>query len=603
MLPQRSRVAIFGCSVILCLGCDRPPEVPVRPVKMAEVDAMGDVSPDGRYLTYVDWSTGDLALRDLGSGADRHLTAKGSWLESSEFAEYSLISPDGASVAYAWRREDGVYDLRLLGIDGSAPRVLVRGDGLEDIAPRDWSPDGREILAGFVKPNGEREIVLVSVADGTVTILETLTQPNLGKLQFSPDGRFVAYDLLVDPETGEHDVHALAVVGDRDLTLVSSRADERILGWSPGGDGILFSSRNGGRLSLYWLPIADGRPNGEPRPVLGGLEQHLVQSLGFTAGGAYFYGVLHWVNDLYLATLDREGGALRSPEKVATRLSVASSADWSPDGRLLTWVRGLDAEYHFRNLVVRTEETAKEVRLPLRIRGRHGYQPRWTSGEELVIHGRDSEFRHGLFRIEASTGAVKEVVPVESTCSDECAAWWWRQGGTGIVLWVTDGKSLDVVGPGPNRRVKLFQASASEEISRLSLSPDRGSLAFVLIDRESESTQLCLLPSSGGSLRELLRVEGIATNYVDGGTRIAWSRDRSFLLLARSRGEPGVPIEIWLVPVEGGSPRKLEHSLEQPSVFGLSLHPDGRTVALTAGEPRRYEIWQLEGLGSASTTR
>ena len=127
MLAQRSRVAIFGCSVILCLGCDRPPEVPVRPVKMAEVDAMGDISPDGRYLTYVDWSTGDLALRDLGSGEDRHLTAKGSWLESSEWAEYSLISPDGASVAYAWRREDGVYDLRLLEIDGSALRLLGPG--------------------------------------------------------------------------------------------------------------------------------------------------------------------------------------------------------------------------------------------------------------------------------------------------------------------------------------------------------------------------------------------------------------------------------------------------------------------------------------------
>ncbi len=99
-----------------------------------------------------------------------------------------------------------------------------------------------------------------------------------------------------------------------------------------------------------------------------------------------------------------------------------------------------------------------------------------------------------------------------------------------------------------------------------------------------------MLPSIGGPIRELLRVEWIVTHYVDGGTRIAWSPDGSFLLLARSQGNPGVPIEIWSVPLDGTSPQKIEHSLQEPSLFGLSVHPDGRTLALTAGEPRRYEI-------------
>ena len=107
----------------------------MRPVKVAELDAMGDISPDGRQLTFVDWSTGDLAIRDLDTGEDRRLTNKGSWLESSEFAEYSIISPDGASVAYAWRRDDGTYELRLVGIDVSGDRPLARGSALEYILP------------------------------------------------------------------------------------------------------------------------------------------------------------------------------------------------------------------------------------------------------------------------------------------------------------------------------------------------------------------------------------------------------------------------------------------------------------------------------------
>ncbi len=582
---------------ILCLGCTPLLEVSLRPVKVADVDAMGDVSPDGRYLTYVDWNTGDLALRDLGSGEDRHLTNKGWW------AEYSLISPDGASVAYAWHRDDGVYDLHLVGIDGSAPRVLLRGDGLEYIAPRDWSPDGQQILAYFVKPNGYREIVLVSTADGSFRILKTLQQPKPGKLQFISDGRFVAYDVLIDPETGEHDVHAFAVAGGRDLTLVSSRADERILGWSPGGDTILFSSTTHGRRNLYLLPIAEGRPDGEPRLVADGLDQYLVQSLGFTAGGEYFYGVRHWVNDLYTATADWEVGTVQALEKVATRLSAASSADWSPDGRSLAWVVDRAESHHFRSLVVRTNETGEEVHLPLRILHRHGYHPRWTSAEELVIHGNNSEFHSRLFRIDASTGAVKEVVPVESTCADECAAWRWADGKPGSILWVTDGKSLEVRGPKPDHQEELFRASESEELGRLALSTDGRSLAFVVIDRESDSTRLCVLPSIGGPVRELLRVEGIATGYVGGGTRIGWSRDGSFLLLARSWGDLGVPIEIWRVPLDGMTPRKLEHSLKEPSLFGLSVHPDGRTLALAVGEPRRYEIWKLENFKTIGRRR
>src|SRR5262250_2089097 len=39
-----------------------------------DVNGEGTVSPDGRYLSYVDWTTGDLALRDLATGKMRHHT-------------------------------------------------------------------------------------------------------------------------------------------------------------------------------------------------------------------------------------------------------------------------------------------------------------------------------------------------------------------------------------------------------------------------------------------------------------------------------------------------------------------------------------------------
>ena len=67
----------------------------------------GGPSPDGRFLTYVDWWTGDLALHDFLSGEDRHLTDDASF-DDSEFAVISAVSPDGKQVAYSW--ENGRYD-------------------------------------------------------------------------------------------------------------------------------------------------------------------------------------------------------------------------------------------------------------------------------------------------------------------------------------------------------------------------------------------------------------------------------------------------------------------------------------------------------------
>jgi tetratricopeptide (TPR) repeat protein len=45
-------------------------------------DFMGAVSPDGKFLCFSDWETGDLAIRELESGENRRVTNKGSWQKS-----------------------------------------------------------------------------------------------------------------------------------------------------------------------------------------------------------------------------------------------------------------------------------------------------------------------------------------------------------------------------------------------------------------------------------------------------------------------------------------------------------------------------------------
>src|SRR5262245_18549058 len=61
------------------------------------------ISPDGRYLSYTDWSTGNLVLHDFVAGDDRALTTAGN-MKTGEiaFVVRSAISRDGRQVAYSW---------------------------------------------------------------------------------------------------------------------------------------------------------------------------------------------------------------------------------------------------------------------------------------------------------------------------------------------------------------------------------------------------------------------------------------------------------------------------------------------------------------------
>ncbi len=100
------------------LPAEEDVEKVVRQVWAPAVDALGSVSADRRHLSYVDWETGDLALRELATGKTRRLTNKGSWSESSEFAMESAFSPDGKQIAYAWvNKDDSMKETRPTKLD------------------------------------------------------------------------------------------------------------------------------------------------------------------------------------------------------------------------------------------------------------------------------------------------------------------------------------------------------------------------------------------------------------------------------------------------------------------------------------------------------
>jgi len=564
------------------------------------VDILGAPSPDGRYLSYVDWETGDQAVRDFATGENRRLTNKGTWFESSEFALFSTMSPDSQQVAYAWFNEDFFYDLRIVGLHGSEPRVLYSNKELPYLQPAAWSPDGKHILANFFRKDRTNQIVMVSIADGSVRVLKTLDWRYPQKMSFSPDGRYIVYDFPPKEDAPERDIFLLATDGSREIPLVEHPANDLVPVWAPDGKSIVFSSDRTGTMASWVLHVTEGKPGGSPELVKQDIGRRALP-LGFTQKGSFYYGLETGMTDVYVATLELATGKFLAPPRRATQAFVGAntSPDWSPDGKYLAYVSqrgrapfGLGSHI----IAIRSVETGQERELSPKVNPQRHYGTlRWSpDGRSLLVLGRDKKGRQGLYQLDADTGAVTPLVQVEPGVYIWHAV--WSRDGRTIFYTRNDlgtKSSLILVHDlATGREKELYRAVVPGGIGRgLAVSPDGRQLAFITGDQATRSTALKVMPAAGGETRELLRAqepEAIAWN-----AGLAWTPDGREVLFGRERSTSleDQTVELWRISAEGGEPEKLELAME--NLHGLRFHPDGRRIVFTAGQ-RKAEVWVME---------
>ena len=399
----------LACLAVSSAEAQEPDKAAPASYKVADVDG-GAISPDGRFLTYTDWSTGDLVLQDLMTGEKRHLTNKGSWLESSEFAEWEqAISPDSKQVAYAWHIERGC-DLRIIGLDGSEPPVIYRNEEIGCIAVQDWSPDGKHILATFLK---NMQTVLVSVADSSVRVLRT--HSSASRMRFSPDGKWIVYNFAPEEESPELDIYVLPTDGSGGMPLVEHPANDIVLGWAPDGKWVLFTSDRADTSGAWVIQVVDGQPRGAPELVKPDIAPISVHWLGLTWDGSYYYSQSAWVSDVYVTTLDPATGTLQPPQKLVSHVGLDTSPDWSPDGRYLAYASGRGSEFDSPVLGIRSIRTGEERRLRLGIRRVHAFQLHWSpDGRSLLAQGRSPKDSgpggKAFYRIDAHTGEITPIL-------------------------------------------------------------------------------------------------------------------------------------------------------------------------------------------------
>jgi Tol biopolymer transport system component len=584
---QREVAAEARARLAALLRASRPAssEMIARRLSAAPAVSMGSaLSPDARHVTFVDWETGDLAVLDVASGQTRRLTNNKSWFTADGFAGGSTWSPRGDEVAYAWTRNDDVNELRVVGLDGSEARTVYRSEEVLSLSAADWSADGREILILSRRRDlaSQYQMALISASTGAVRVLKSFARWSPGRASLSPDGRYVVYDLPGREDSPDRDVFLLATDGSLDVALVDHPADDVRPIWAADGHRVLFLSDRTGAMGAWVIEVINGRTGTGPELVKHDMGNS--SPTRFAREGSLYYCVSTSFQDVFVARLDPTSGMVIGTPVPSDRRLIGANRwpEWSPDGRYLAYVSTrTDRVAEGPATVVIQPLGAGE---PRELVPRLGYfsRLRWSpDGTSILVNGRDTEGRGGLYRIDVATGNV--VALVSSTGGQsfprETA---WAPDGRSIFYWYVDEPvmSLDL-------RTGLTRAVSSSRFG--ALSPDGRWLATIVADPNTQTTVLQIEALDGSDRRELLREPGPEAFSQD----LVWMPDGRHLLFPRVPASRNARTELWRVAIAGGSPEPLGLAIE--ALGQVRIHPDGQRIAFTAGG-YRAELWVIENL-------
>jgi Tol biopolymer transport system component len=555
---------------------------------------MSTFSPDGRYQTFIDWSTrGELAIRDLESGGIRQVTNTAE--SEGGFAWGMVFSSDGTRIAYGWWHEDR-YVLRTIATEGGEARTLLdpATRGAHSVDPLDWSPDDESMLAGvstWESPTGTGfsktsfELVTVSTSDGSVRTLKDDVDFRVpyGRAFFSPDGRYIAYSARFAGSDAMSDVTVLELESGREEQVLSGPSDDQVLGWSEDGGQLYIMSDRAGSYSLWAVPVAEGARAGDPKLIR--REVHGFMS-GHVANGKLFYHIVTDNPKLYTMELDLGTGRVLS-EPVAEeggRTVWIEHPAWSPDGQFLAYARGEDPQ----TIVVRAAmgNHLREFTLPA------GFlsvsRMRWTPDSRSLLITAQGIGTGSVLRLTLATGnfEVGPTNPAERWPLSADGRKVYRSSNGVVRVWdlTTGDRKLLYEVPDRENRETCWPSNPS-------LSPSGDRLALV-------GACIGIMSTDGGEPTWIYQLspEERAARIIDYRVN-AWTADGSSVLFARNvPGQDGLR-ELWIIPATGGSPRRL---FTYDELYSVAVHPDNRRIAFMAGSSR-YEMWVMEGLDEAAS--
>ncbi len=561
----------------------RSTEVSMRQIWVAGKDMPICISPDGRYVVFGVYDSGNLWLRDLQSGEQRQITRDGSRAEGTIASGFAAISQDGKWIAYNWWNK-GFEELRLSKLDGSSIRILHNGqDGRTMyVTPTAWMPDGLGILAISFKNLVYRPHI-ISLQDGSV---RDISQPEPGSVIWgypSPDGRYIAYNL-------NEDIIVYDAATEQNSVLVKNPAADGMIGWTPDGTGIIFVSIRSGSRDLYLLDTENGRPRGEPQILQRDLGDPMY--LYVTRDGRLFKIERKGSYDSYILLVDEQTGKLTgTPSLVDQNYPGANFPGWSSDGKLLYYsLNKGPVGNRSQVLVISSEETGQTREITPKPKLPFWHTPILSpDGHRFAVTGADQNGKSGVFAIDSESGEVSQLVmnPVEDNPIDPSPNW------------SPDGKAIFYMVRSPEKTdefiIRRKDLTTGEEkdiyrgmyIREMKISSDGTRFVYFRNDRPTKSFILGILDIQSGKELELWRFSGV--DYPGGISGPIWAPDGKHVLVVAGSFKQGN--ELWRFPATGGPGEKLYSSPE--STWGFVMHPSGKRIVFTQSLIN-FELWVME---------
>ena len=291
-----------------------PTTMSVRKIEGSGLGQIDAWSTDGERAVYRS-ADGNLYFGDL-AGRNKRLVFKAApgdlldWSPSIDFSKvYLELRPNLNDPA----------TLAVVNIDGTGYRELIHDDaqrsvlGISAYFYGSW--DNRHLLLSVLLGKEAGHLWLVSVADGHRRELASTDEGYISKAVFSPDGSFVAYEVMPTwgaVDSGVSRVFVAPVQGGVSHLVYESKRWESsyqftsLIDWTANGRYLIIRDTQFGKSALFLLPMMDGAATGIAEMVRFGDFMDAFT----TASGTLVYrepSTKPMEADVFLASLSPEG--------------------------------------------------------------------------------------------------------------------------------------------------------------------------------------------------------------------------------------------------------------------------------------------------------
>jgi Tol biopolymer transport system component len=561
-----------------------------------EVDLYGTVSPDGRYLTYVDWTkTSDLMVRDLIANISRQLTNDAG---KSGGGDWSTISRDGAQAAYRWwgSTRPLQYEVRVVTLTGSGvptPRTIWRGSGSESVRPFDWSPDGRSLVVLVEREDRTSQLGLLSTVQGTLRVLKSVNWRGVNKALFSPDGRHIAFDVDAGDGSRHSSVFIMAVDASRETPIIADSTRNRVMGWSADGRQVLFASDRTGRLALWALPLDAGKPAGTPVMLRSDLASSL--SLGLTPSGTLYVWKSASAPVVKRVSVDLETGAIRQGLPTFQQfINSRGRPSFSADGMELLFMScgSVGGGPCTSSIHSADSGVVRDIRQTLNY---VQVQRLSADGRLIAAMGTDLKGRRGIHLIDLRTN---ETIPFAVDETQRPALFDWTRNGAAIIYAVARGGERVLLQRDVRSSVEhdLIPLPKGCDGPGSRISHDGKTLGCLARDSSGKATGFLVAPLDGRPAH-LVFEAGAGEDF---SQFLAWAPDDRGLVVQKQLSES--KFELWMIPFGGAARRlQLDTSNWADPVFDVS--PSGEIAFTASTGATGAEVRALENILPAASAK